>query len=85
MYGQTAVPPPYPSEVDNMKLCDSIVEAMNLNDTLPMKQNPTYGSYYNGTSTLCILFPSTRNRSRVPPSKNLTLCRTVLMRTRPRY
>uniref|UniRef100_A0AB38ZLB7 Forkhead box protein O n=1 Tax=Amblyseius orientalis TaxID=911335 RepID=A0AB38ZLB7_9ACAR len=50
MYAQQGAPPAYPSDVDNMKLCDSIVEAMNLNDTLPLKQNTTYGNYYNAVS-----------------------------------
>ena len=55
MYGQQAPPPAYPTDVDNMKLCDSIAEAMNLNDTLPLKQNTTYGSFYNGRSSVFVL------------------------------
>lgn len=48
LYGGQA-PPAYP-DLDNMKLCDSIAEAMTLNDPLPpLKQNTTYSSssFYN--------------------------------------
>lgn len=49
LYSSTgaAPPPAYPSDLDNIKLCDSIAEAMTLSDPLPLKQNATYAPFYS--------------------------------------
>ncbi|OQR67807.1 forkhead box protein O-like [Tropilaelaps mercedesae] len=49
----SAQPPAYSSDLDNVKLCDSIAEAMTLSDSLPLKQNPAYASsLYNSAPPL---------------------------------
>lgn len=44
--GPTAAPA-YAADLDNVKLCDSIAEAMTIKDPLPLNTNATYTSFYN--------------------------------------